>query len=109
MGKYSVIIAPRAQRDLRKLPKKAALTVAHDLKILEKAKWPPGKVKKLRDVGFWELKTGDYRAFFVLEGSKVVVLRVVNRRDLFRAIKHINPAEAVRWLRERQSRPKRVK
>jgi len=99
--KYSVIIAPRAERDLRKLPRKIALSVAQDLKILEKAKWPPGKVKKLRDVGFWELKSGDYRVFFVPEGNKAVVLRIINRRDLFRAIKHINPAEAVRWLRER--------
>lgn len=101
MNKYTVIIAPRARRDLNKLPRKISLAVQEDLKLLRKARWPTSKVKKLQNVGFWEIKTGDYRAFFVPEGANVGVLRVIHRRDLSRAIKHINVIEAVRWLRGR--------
>ena len=107
MSKYTVIIAPRAERDLRKLTKKNALMVAENLKLLRAARWPANKVKKLRDVGFWEIKTGDYRSLFVLEGTKVGVLIVIHRRDLSRTIKHINVIEAVRWLREKSREGRR--
>ena len=92
--------APKAQRDLRKLEKRYALQILEDLELLETPPWPPGKVKKLRAQDFWEIKTGDFRTIFWPQGKKVVVLRVVNRRDLDAAIDRINIRALLHWVRE---------
>lgn len=70
-----------------------------DLDQLQAPPWPPGKVKKLRGHNFWEIKTGDFRTIFWPEGRKVVVLRVVNRRDLVKALGRIDVRTLVEWLR----------
>jgi hypothetical protein len=57
-------------------------------------------VKKLRGQEFWEIKTGDFRTLFWPHGKKVVILRVVNRRDLEGAIDRIDVRNLVRWFQE---------
>lgn len=99
MDRRSVILAPKAQRDLSNLPERDAELVIQDLELLETPPWQRGKVKKLRGLDYWEIKTGDYRSIFLPEGKKVVVLRIINRRDLFRTLKHIDITAVIRWLR----------
>jgi mRNA-degrading endonuclease RelE of RelBE toxin-antitoxin system len=96
-----LVYAPRAQRDLVSLQKKFARQALADLELLQAPPWPRGKVKPLRGTDFWEIKAGDFRAIFLPKGKDVVVLRVVNRRDLEKAIGRIDVAALVRWLRER--------
>jgi len=96
-----LVYAPRAQRDLVSLQKKFASQVLADLELLQAPPWPRGKVKPLRGTDFWEIKTGDFRVIFLPKGKDVVVLRVVNRRDLDKAIGRIDVAALVRWLRKR--------
>ena len=103
MDERELVYAPRAQRDLLALPKRIAQQVLDDLELLEAPPWPQGKVKKLRGHDFWEIKTGDYRTLFWPEGKKVVVLRVVNRRDLDRTLGRIDIRALLEWLRERGS------
>jgi len=97
-----IVYAPRAQRDLKALQKKFALQILDDIPILEQASWPAGKVKKLKGTDYWEIKTGDFRTIFWPTGDTVVILRVVDRRDLLKAIKHVNPDALVRWFMEYQ-------
>jgi mRNA-degrading endonuclease RelE of RelBE toxin-antitoxin system len=97
-----LVYAPRAQRDLQELEKRYALQILADLELLESPPWPPGKVKKLRGQEFWEIKTGDFRTLFWPHGKKVVILRVVNRRDLEGAIDRIDVRTLVRWFQEAQ-------
>lgn len=104
MDRRTVILAPGAERDLFKLPKRDAGLVVKDIELLQTPPWPPGKVKKLRGLDYWEIKTGDYRSIFLTEGKKVVVLRIINRRDLFRTIKHINITAVIRRLQNRQEK-----
>ena len=85
-----------------KLPDKEAIRIADDLGILETPPWPRGKVKKLRGTDYWEIKTGSYRSIFFQERKKVVVLRIINRRDLFRSVKHIDIEAITRWLKENE-------
>jgi len=96
-----LVYAPRAQRDLLALQKKFARQVLADLELLQAPPWPPGKVKPLRGTGFWEIKTGDFRTIFWPKGTDVVVLRVVNRRDLEKAVGRVDVVVLVRWLQER--------
>jgi len=95
-----LIYAPRAQRDLLALPKLNARQILEDLELLQTLPWPAGKARKLRGHDFWEIKTGDYRTIFWPQGKKVVILRVVNRRDLERTLGHIDVRALVEWLRE---------
>ncbi len=100
MDKRPLVYAPRAQRDLQELEKRNALQILADLELLESPPWPPGKVKKLRGQEFWEIKTGDFRTLFWPHGKKVVILRVVNRRDLEDAIDRIDVRVLVRWFQK---------
>ncbi len=104
MDKRTVILTPKAKRDLFKLPRRNAGQIVEDLGLLETPPWPPGKVKRLRGVDYWEIKTGDYRSLFLPEGKNVVVLRIINRRDLFRAVKHIDVTAVVQWLQKEKKR-----
>jgi mRNA-degrading endonuclease RelE of RelBE toxin-antitoxin system len=101
----ALVYAPRAQRDLVRLPKRDALRVLEDLGILRTPPWPPGKVKRLRGTDFWEIKTGDDRTIFWPQGEKVVLLRVVNRRDLERTLGRIDVRALVAWLEGRRGEP----
>ena len=100
MDKRKIVYAPRAQRDLLKLSNQQALQILDDLEILETPPWPPGKVKKLRGQDYWEIKTGDFRTIFWPHGKTVVILRVINRRDLFKTIERIDIRALKKWLRE---------
>lgn len=104
MDKRLLIYAPRAQRDLEELEQRNALRILDDLEILVTPPWPPGKVKKLRGHDYWEIKTGDFRAIFRPQGKTVVVLRVINRRDLGKAIDRINMRALREWLQQ-QNQP----
>lgn len=99
MDSRELVYASRAQRDLHELEKRDALQVLDDLELLATPPWPRGKVKKLRGHDFGEIKTGDFRTLFWPYGNKVVILRVVNRRDLERAIQRIDVRVLVQWLR----------
>ncbi len=105
MGKRHLVYTPRAQRELLGLARADALRVLADLELLESPPWPAAKVKRLRGMGFWELKCGDYRAVFLSEGQEIVVARVVNRRDLERELGRIDEERLHAWLRSRPARP----
>ncbi len=100
MDKREIIYAPRAQRDLLKLEKDKATRILDDLEILENPPWPKGKVKRLRTKDYWEIKTGDFRTIFWPHKKTVVVLRIVNRRDLEKAIGRIDTRALMEWLQE---------
>lgn len=101
MDERALVYGPRAERDLLAIPARDALRVLEDLKLLRTPVWPPRKVKKLHGTDFWEVKTGDYRTIFWPQRSRVVILRVVNRRDLEWALDRIDLRALVEWLRQR--------
>ena len=102
MDRRRVVLARHAERDLLRLGDRFADQIADDLELLESPPWPPGKVKKLHGCDLWEIKTGDYRSIFWPTGKIVVVLRIVNRRDLEKAIGRIDVPAIERWLEKRE-------
>lgn len=100
MDERHLVYAPRAQRDILSLEVRYANQILRDLEILKTPPWPPRKVKPLRGTNFWEIKTGDFRSLFWPVGKRIVVLRVVYRRDLVKALGRIDIAALIRWLRE---------
>lgn len=101
VARHKLIYAPRVQRDLLALQVRDADRILDDLTLLETIPWPAGKVKRLQTGDFWEIKTGDFRTIFWPQGSSVVILRVVNRRDLERTLGRINMSALITWLQAR--------
>ena len=95
-------MTPRARRELLGLEGRFARQVADDLGLLETPPWRPGKVKKLRGYRFWEMKSGDFRAIFVIRGDDVIVARIVNRRDLERTLGGIDRRAIEKWAEGRE-------
>ncbi|MBI4563337.1 MAG: hypothetical protein HY716_01415 [Planctomycetes bacterium] len=98
MDRRTLLYAPRAQRDIEGLEQRDALRILDDLKLLEEPPWQSMKVKKLRGHEFWEIKSGNFRTIFWPHGNKVVILRIVNRRDLGQTIERIDVRILLRWL-----------
>ena len=83
-----------------KMEKRFALQILEDLELLKSPPWPAGKVKPLRSTDYWEIKTGSYRTIFWQHKKKIIILRVVNRRDLEKAIKRIDEQHLIVWARK---------
>ena len=90
MASFLLIYAPCAERDLLALPRRIAEQSTNDLELLLVEPWPRNQIKKLKGVPFWEIKSGDYRSIFLREGNRLVVLRVVNRKDLERTLRRLD-------------------
>jgi mRNA interferase RelE/StbE len=86
-----VELSPRALRDLKDLEKAAAGKILNDLKILQTRPWPgPPKVKKLEGhKDLYRIRTGDYRFLFEPTEKGVVVLRVLDRKELERILRNL--------------------
>ncbi len=86
-----VKLSPRALRDLQALEKGTARNILDDLKFLQNRPWPgPPKIKKLEGhKNLYRLRTGDYRSIFEPISQKVVVLRVLDRKELERNLRNL--------------------
>jgi len=98
----TVLFFPRAVRDLDELAPKQRNQVLADITLLQSSQWPVAKIKPLRGVGLWEVKTGDYRSLFIIDETTCVIARVVNRRDLDRVLGKIDPAFVFGWLKRQE-------
>lgn len=85
-----VEILEKALKNLGKIPSPSKEQIINDIFELQVpiSQWQFGKVKPLaHHKPFWELKSGDYRSFFVIEKNKVTVFRIIHRKDLERTLK----------------------
>ncbi|QQR75286.1 MAG: type II toxin-antitoxin system RelE/ParE family toxin [Holophagales bacterium] len=80
--RYRVEILSTARRDLRDLPLRDAERVLARLEQLREGF--AGDVRKLQGftVGY-RLRVGDYRVLFDLDGDRILVLRIRNRREAY--------------------------
>ena len=82
---YSVLILPRAQRELASLPQSAYERLKAAIGQLTETPRPQGCLK-LRGRDGWRIRVGDYRIIYEIEDGtrRVIVLHVGNRRDVYR-------------------------
>jgi mRNA interferase RelE/StbE len=81
--KYQVELRPRAEKDLRNLRRQEQERIIDKLRLL--AEDLRGDIKRL--VQFqpsYRLRVGDYRVFFEIESSKIVVYPILHRREAYR-------------------------
>ncbi len=81
---YEILLTERAQRDMDRLDSQTRQRLTQ--KLHEYAEYPMQHAKKLSNpvIGSFRFRVGDWRIVFDVEGDKIVVLRVGNRRDIYR-------------------------
>jgi len=79
----TIEIRKRAEKDLKALPKTDGRRVAEA--ILNLKPNLDGDVKRLTNhTPEFRLRVGTWRVLFEIEGSKVVIYRILNRKDAYR-------------------------
>ena len=81
---HKIVFTRRAFRDLDKIPKDEKSRIGQ--KLQEYAQEPLKYAKNLTStkIGTYRFRVGDYRIVFDIENDEIVVLRVGNRRDIYR-------------------------
>lgn len=81
--KYEVRITPKAEKDYRSLPANIRTNIFNKMIALEDDL--TGDVKKLKSFEPpYRLRVGDYRVLFDVEGTEVVIYRILHRRESYR-------------------------
>jgi mRNA interferase RelE/StbE len=79
---YEIEFKPRALKDLKVLPKHAQRRIMARIDGLSGDL--AGDVKKLTNFSpEYRLRVGDYRVLFEVEGEKVLIYRVIHRKDAY--------------------------
>lgn len=80
---FSVLLHPRAAKELNKLERQIADRIIEGLKDLKDNPETVGKILKPSD--FWSLRIGDYRVIYEIDKTKkrVVVLFIGHRKNVY--------------------------
>ena len=87
MASYRLSIKPSAAKEIEALPKSDRLRVIKRIKGLSANPRPPG-CEKLSGNDKYRVRRGQYRIVYSISDKELVVLvvKVVNRRDVYRGI-----------------------
>lgn len=82
--KYKIVFTARATKDISKLEPEAKERIGEALRRYSKD--PLNYARKMVDpsLGSYRFRVGDYRVIFDLEGDKLIVLRVGQRKEIYR-------------------------
>ncbi len=92
MYKFKIELSPAASRDLDDLEMGIVTKVVSDLKILKENPFPRGKlIKKIKGkkTFFYRLRIDKFRVFFEIQPMKIVVLRIIGKKEADRYIKKL--------------------
>ena len=90
MGRFSIELSPAASRDLDDFEIETVTKIISKLKILEENPFPRGKlIKKIKGkgAGFYRLRLDKFRVFFEIQPRKIVILRIISKKEADRFIK----------------------
>jgi mRNA interferase RelE/StbE len=81
---YKIIFVKRAIKDLDNLNEDVKEKIKEKLKVLMSD--PTSNSKKLSNpiIGSYRFRVGDYRVIFDIDKDKVVILRIGNRKDIYK-------------------------
>ena len=82
----TVTVSPRGERDLRRVPVGQRLAIVEGMHALADER-PGADIKALAGHrGWYRLRVGDWRVLYLSDPPGIVIDRIVNRRDLERAL-----------------------
>ena len=82
----SLLYDIHAIQDLKKLPKPVSRMIVEKLGFFASQKNPLSYAKRLTnmDIGSYRFRIGDYRAIIDVHKTKIIVLRIGNRKNIYR-------------------------
>jgi mRNA interferase RelE/StbE len=82
---YEVLLAPAAERQLRKLDPHGRRRVQAAIDLLAMEPRPPAARQLVGGAGEWRVRTGDYRIIYEIQDQQllVLVIKVGHRRDVY--------------------------
>jgi len=92
MDRFKIELSPAASRDLNDLEIEVVKKVFSDLKILEENPFPRGKlIKKIKGkkTSFYRLRIDKFRVFYEVQHMKIIVLRIISKKEADRYIKKL--------------------
>ncbi len=92
MDKFKIELSLAASRDLDNLEMEIVTRVLSDLKVLEERPFPRGKfIKKIKGkkTSFYRLRIDKFRVFFEIQHIKIVILRILSKKEADRFIKRL--------------------
>lgn len=80
---YDIRFKPESLKDGKKIPNQELARIFEKIKALENDL--SGDVKRLTDFyPEYRLRVGNYRVLFEVEGTHVVIYRIMHRKDIYR-------------------------
>ena len=81
---YNIVYKKSVYRDLKKLPKTEVSRILDQIEheLIKKPESNP--VLKGQFAGLRKYRIGDYRIIYVLMGANILILRIGNRRDVYK-------------------------
>lgn len=92
MSRFTVQLTRAASKDLDLLPASHREQITEALLTLQQEPiGPPPRIRRLRGFPFalYRLRSGDYRVLYRIDEAVVTVMRVINRRELERALRQL--------------------
>ena len=92
MDKFRIELSPAASRDLNELELGIVTKVLSDIKILDDNPFPRGKlIKKIKGKKspFYRLRIDKFRVFYEIQPMKIVILRILSKKEADRFIKRL--------------------
>jgi mRNA interferase RelE/StbE len=81
--RYEIEIRPKATKDIAGIPKSDARRITE--RILAMSDGLTGNVKRLTNfTPEYRLRVGDWRVLFDVEENKIVIYRILNRKEAYR-------------------------
>lgn len=93
MDRFEIILSPHAVKDMDSFSDIICAKITRSLKSLMENPFPRSKlIKKIKGkkANFYRLRVDKYRVFYMIESGKVVVLRILSKKEADRFISGLN-------------------
>ena len=81
--KFSLEFKPKAVKDLKRIPKDQIVKILENIEKLQFGL--QGDIKRLTDfTPEYRLRVGNYRILFEIEEDKIIIYRILHRKDAYK-------------------------
>lgn len=86
--KYNILISPKAQRQIKKLPKFIQQDIISELEKLETMPRPQGIEKLWGGDNLYRVRVGDYRIIYQINDpqNNVIIAKVAHRKEVYKRL-----------------------
>lgn len=85
----TVILSPRSEKQLRKLPKIAQIAVAKKIRSLRDFSVVSGEEKLAGYTNIFRVRVGDYRIAYRKTVPELYIILIHHRRDVYRLLRQL--------------------